>query len=347
MSGKTTPAAQKKTHAVTHGRRRWIPWILLAAGAVIVLAGFYGLWRLERYSQRLEALTLVTKGKYAEAEPLLKQALESNPDDVEVVKGLVKVYRNTKRLAVESEPYLNRWCELAPNDPDAFRARLDLWLLLKNREKALKDARRLLEMDPADVNLRATVASLLLFLGKAAEAEKQILICRAAAPQDRDIQFLLAKIYHVQGRKEKTDTVLQDLLRADPRHGKALLLKGERLWEDKKYEQAIPVLRQVLKDKTLGFKLQKARYFLSQALRFTGNTKEAEKVLQQNRQTEAVEQLVQDSDQQPDNVSLYIKSVKALFDAGLDKRAAERLQKLQKLHPDNKAVRRLFEDYNK
>ena len=65
------------------------------------------------WAQTTNWQTLVAEKKWAAAEPLLLQALNSAPQSVPELEALAQVYRSTGRLA-QADPILDRLVPLAP-----------------------------------------------------------------------------------------------------------------------------------------------------------------------------------------------------------------------------------------
>ncbi len=115
--------------------------LLVAATGLVVIAaaGFYGLQALQRNAARNEALELASRGEYEKAVPLLRQVVSWYPDDPAAARALALAHMLPGMPMGSSEPYLSHWCDVAPDEPEAFRARMRMWTALGRREDALQD----------------------------------------------------------------------------------------------------------------------------------------------------------------------------------------------------------------
>ena len=98
-------------------RRRLAGWLLalLLVGAAAAVA-----WtRYQAGRDRAEGLRAAEAGRFDEAEPLLRRALERAPDDVELLKALAPDLVAAGRLT-EAEPFLSRWAALRADDVERY-----------------------------------------------------------------------------------------------------------------------------------------------------------------------------------------------------------------------------------
>ncbi len=151
--------------------------MLLAVAVLAAVAAAVLGWRWQRAAARRdEGLALAKAGRFAQAEPLLREALERDRDDLAVAVALAtgKVGGDDPATA---EEYLTRWCELRPQDAKPFRMRMELrtrmargqWGTadrLRLAEQAADDGRRVLELDPGDDEARRELAWLLVQVGR-------------------------------------------------------------------------------------------------------------------------------------------------------------------------------------
>src|SRR5207248_9167040 len=103
------------------------PWplpLLLVVVALAAVAVFF-LWRgYQARHERAEGLAAARLGRFRDAEPSLRHALERDPEDVEVIQTLARGLLGTGRYA-EAELPLGRWCILRPDDAKPFKSRMD------------------------------------------------------------------------------------------------------------------------------------------------------------------------------------------------------------------------------
>lgn len=340
----TTPRAVSRFH-----RRVLLASLLITTLAIAAGVGAWvGISHLEHHSRRVEALALVSQGEFAKAEEKLKALHETAPHDVEVLKALIAVLQSRGRLLVDAEPYLTKWCQLEPDNPEPFRHRMELYIGLEKRAEALADGRHILSLDPEDYATRRHVAALLTFTGDFAQAERACRQCLRIDPRDPDVRFLLAQTYDLWGKDRQAEQVLDALLQDHPRHPKALLLKSERLIrstkgsDSERLAQTVAMLRMVEADLDAAQgDRQKARLLLSMTLRRLGKTTEAERFRHKRDLIERAEQMVRDAGQ-TGNDDLILQAAQLLQEAGDVQRAIEILQQLLERHPDNDQARALL-----
>lgn len=228
----------------------WSRWLVTASvAAVAVLLGGLLLIQVRRQEQRVlrtRALTLTQAGQWTEAEKLLQQVYQQNPDDLEVVRALALGQKELGRPAEEAEPILTRWCQLEPNNPQAFRLRLLFWMSRQRQEEALADGLRILELAEDDQEVRQTVVFLLLQAGRPQEALQQCQAGLQHRPNDPDLRQLLARVYHALGQHAQAAQVLEGILAEHPNHLGALLLRGVLYLEAGQADKALPLLERVV-----------------------------------------------------------------------------------------------------
>jgi predicted Zn-dependent protease len=258
--------------------------LAVAAGGAML----FGWPRFQARRERAEGLRVARDGRFADAEPLLRGALDRDPADVEVVKALALGHLGVGQLA-DAETDLSRWCTLRPDDPQPFKLRMDerhrraraapaaddKQRLLR---EALADGQRVLRLDAGE-DVAPEVVWLLVQVGRFDEADRLCRRCRERQPDDAWLSFLLAKIGHARGAAagDEPRILLDGLVRQFPQFAPGLLLRAVLYNEAGEPEKAIPLLRQVAaQDRD---DRQEARYQLGLALARTGQTEEAERLL--------------------------------------------------------------------
>src|SRR4051812_9968364 len=118
-------------------RRRVAPLLALA---VLGAGGYWAFREWDRASERRAALALAERGPGGEAIPALLRCLEREPGNPELLRATVRTQIKTGALLADVEPFTERWCRSAPNDPEPFRVRADLLLRLSRFPEALAAA---------------------------------------------------------------------------------------------------------------------------------------------------------------------------------------------------------------
>jgi tetratricopeptide (TPR) repeat protein len=298
-----------------------------------------GTW-LARRSERRDALQLARQGEFAKAEPMLRRALDRQPNDVDVLKALAQGELSTDKLE-EAEPHLTRWCELRSGETESFRRRIDLWLRLKRVPEAIADARRLLELDPDNDFIRQQLSQWLLMTGQLEDAEAQCRRCLQRQPGQPELSSRLATIYHEMGDNARAESLIDELLQQHPRLPTALLLRAILYDEAGAASKAIPILRQIIADQP-GYRLS-ARYYLSQALAHAGQTDEARRVAAEMERQRAVD--LWSGRGHLANWALEMRMAERLLAVGQNDEAIPILKKILQNEPRCAAAHQLLASY--
>ncbi len=325
--------------------------MLLAVAVLAAVAAAVLGWRWQRAAARRdEGLALAKAGRFAQAEPLLREALERDRDDLAVAVALAtgKVGGDDPATA---EEYLTRWCELRPQDAKPFRMRMELrtrmargqWGTadrLRLAEQAADDGRRVLELDPGDDEARRELAWLLVQVGRFDEAEQACRASLARSPGDPRLLYLLARSLHPQGKRDEAAAALDPVVRDHPQYTDALLLRGVLYREADQPDKAIPLLRQAAAQSQINRK--DCLYQLGLALAAAGQDGEAKRVMAEvellNLQDAVAKGL-------PDNPALKVQVAEALLTAGHAEEAKARLEAVLAESPDFAPAHRVLALY--
>jgi tetratricopeptide (TPR) repeat protein len=308
--------------------------IVLGAGAAGVA---YRLRAGERARERAEALRLTEQGRFAEARPRLRRALEQDANDVEVVKALALSALAAQQFT-EAEAYLARWCALQPDQAEPFERHFGVAQQMGKLDEAVADGERLLDLAPNNLQVQQQILVLLTTNGRHADVER---ICRGQLrqnPRQPHLLYCLAEACHWQGKDDEARRILDQLLQDQPRFTEAVLLRALLYHEAGQNDKAIPLFRQVLAQ-TPDHK--SARYYLSLALARAGQPDEAGGKMSEVLRLQDVERLLIDKDFQPDNLELKARAAEALFQNGRAREGAGLVQEILARDPHNAAALRL------
>jgi predicted Zn-dependent protease len=305
----SSPQVPGESFSAPRRSRRWV--------LVVVLLGMGGAgtaaWLVKRDHGREAALLDARTGRFAEAEPVLRQALVRNPDDIDVLDSLAHGYTATDR-PLDAEPCLSELIRLRPNSAEYLRRRWNIYRKLKRWEPAYADARRLLELDPGDEDLRRKTMSDAFVSGHFADAED---LCRgllAQHPGDRKLTGMLAEIRRARGDDAGAGQILDELIRTDPNDYASLQARGILYDETGHPDQAVPLLRRVFDEDPA--RKRPAGYQLALALGKIGKHAEAQQVLAEVRRLQDVEIASEAMKTQPDNLALHVQLAEDLLRAG-------------------------------
>jgi predicted Zn-dependent protease len=333
-----TPA-QQETRAPT---AKWRHWIIVSALVAATGLGVFFVWRWDRdRAERQEALRTAEHGRFSDAEPLLLRVAQRHPDDLAVVKQLALGYLAANRLA-EAEPYFSRWCEAAgPGDVEPYKQRLVLWRRWHRIQNLPDDARRVLEREPDNRQLRQQLALWLFTIGQFAEAEHECQRLLRASPEDPWILLLQAGLHQRQGRLAAATALADRLVRDRPNFTEAVVLRATLYLDGDQPGEAIPLLRRAAA--VQGPHRREALYQLSAALARTGQTEEAQRVMAEARSLHEME-FWSESDIR-DNPNMQVRLAEELLNAGQLDNAFRLLTKLVQQDPNCAAAHRLLATY--
>jgi predicted Zn-dependent protease len=251
-------------------------------------------------------------GEFARAEPLLKQALERDPDDAEVAEALARGYLAAHDPQVTV--YLSRWVRLRPDDPEPLRLRMEFARKHTQREEAYADGRRLLDFEPDNQQLRRTVMNLAFSVGRFEEAELLCRECLLRQPGDTVLPVTLAEIRRARGDLPGAAAVLDSLLNDHPKLAPAMLVRATIYEESGEPGKAVPLLREVKVSDPR--RRATAAYRLSIALERAGRPDEAREALAELRRLQDVDTFAEAIRTQPDNLDLRVRLAESLLTDG-------------------------------
>lgn len=333
----TTPDALAARASAPRLRR----WGVAAAVVGLLAVGAFVGWRwLQDRTDRREGLRLAGEGRLDAAEPLLRRAFERHPEDVAVVRALALGHLEARRFD-NAQAYLDRWCELRPGEAEPFRHRLDLWMKQMKLAEALADAGTLLRLRPNDFSTRQLSVQLLFLDGRYGGAEAEGLRCLKEQPNNTDLWYLLASIYHGQHRDAEAAELVDRLLKVKPDSTAGLRLRAEIYLDAGQPDPAIRLLKQAAD--APGPEGLSALYQLSLALSRVGREDEGKKALAEMQWRQAMDLWATD-DHRDDNSGLQSRVVEALLAAGKADEAVRFLTDILARKPDAAGTRRLLAD---
>lgn len=186
--------------------------------------------RLQGHSESLlleRALVRAQAGDLDRVEPYLRaRVAEEHPDTVQILaaltRGYVRTYRNPQALFC-----LKVWLEREPDNVEALRSRGFVWERVHNYAQAVRDYRRVLELDASLDDVRLRLANALLEISKAEEAVRHLEYLRQHRPEDPQVLVRLACGWHLLGRSVEARQLLDEVLSEHPHFVPALTGRGQ------------------------------------------------------------------------------------------------------------------------
>lgn len=288
-------------------------WRTIAIVAALAAGLAYPAYRMIESWSRDDALRMARAGKFVEAEPGLRAAIERDPADAEVAEALARGSLEAGRNE-EAERYLELWVAARPDRTEAHRALFEFARKSKNWAKALPAGLRLRELEPNDPQLTRTLVSVAFEAGSMDVAEKLVRELIASQPGNPGFRVTLASILRGRGDGAGSVAILDEVIRDQPTFTPALADRAAAYEESGEPAKAIPLLREVLKsDKQ---RQRSAGYRLSIALERNGQHDEAKKVLDEVRRLQDVSTAEEAMKNQPGDPGLRVRLGAALLAAG-------------------------------
>lgn len=290
-------------------------------------------------------LLRVQQGHLREMEgDLWLQIGEDNPEAPLILETLADAYMKAMMLYRARES-LDRWLRLEPTNVRALA--WHAWVLeaFQNREGALTDYLKVLELAPGNFQARLRLAQILLEESSVQEAAKHIKELLATRPKDAKVQLLVAKLLMLQGNLDEAQGLLDASLTADPRDAEALYERGNLANQQGKSVEAEGWFRRALK---INGAHVKAHYALCLCLQQRpGKEVEAEAELKRyremSREARELPKLLRELDGSPDDANLLASVGRVYFRANNEYFARLFLRRANRVNPENREVREMLD----
>ncbi len=349
-SKKRPPASPEQS---ARSRRSWLVRGGVLGLVLVLSTGAWLFWERKEIARAgKEAIELAQQGRFTEAEPKLRAALEQDPNNRELLRSLALGLLNSPKHLDEADLLLTRWMRTQPAEAAPFRFRMDLRQRRAQQlgsgaeqqqlqELALADGKRVLELDPNDDATAQKVVWLCLGIGRFEDAERVCRRFRERRPDDPWLLYLQARACHALSAGTEAQGLLDRLLSLSPQFMPALLLRAVLHYEADEADRAIPLLRKVIAEDS--GTAQEARYHLSLALARAGQTDEARKVMAQFQRDRFEFDTAQPG--YPDPPAVRVRRAELLFDAGQDDKALAELNAVLREDTEFPSAHRLLAAY--
>jgi tetratricopeptide (TPR) repeat protein len=207
----------------------------------------------------------------APVEQRLRQALDQDPTDADVLEALTKGYARARRWA-DAEEMCTRWLAVRPGRVDVLFERGWIRQEAKKFDKATEDLREVVHRRPEDYDARLLYAHCLLTDARIKETEAELEFCRLLRPERAEPLIGLATCAVERRDFERAQDLLNQALTRDPRSALALHQQGDLYLLRQRYDLAIPVYEQIL---SANARDKQAHLKLAQALRRRGDLGQA------------------------------------------------------------------------
>jgi predicted Zn-dependent protease len=182
--------------------------------------------------------------KYAEAQPILKRAVELDPENLTARFMLARSYvfayhelqiPNFVELTLEQ---LNYIVKKDPRFPAVHHHLALVYINTGEQSKALEELNTEIGFYPGNTQARLELGETLLRLNQYHKAAEQFLIAAKQAPQMPAIQYGLAKAYKADGQTLKAVAAAERCVELDPKFADGHYLLGQLYRETEKPELA-------------------------------------------------------------------------------------------------------------
>jgi Tfp pilus assembly protein PilF len=219
-------------------------------------------------------LRMAQQGDLAEVESrLVGRVLQGHPDSVLILEVLTRAYLANYQLG-QARECVRRWLELEPDRVRAWAFRAEVFERVKDKEQFRASYRRLVELEPENLDYRLTLAGLLTDY-EPGEALEHFAHVRARRGDSPVLLTGLARCLLNLGRPDDARPLLDAVLAEHPDDWAALFERARLAQETGTAEEAEPYIRRAaaLKPNELGI-----LHGLCTCLERLGKRREAEEV---------------------------------------------------------------------
>jgi len=195
-------------------------------------------WR--RTSRRVLTLEWLDGIKLSKRDELI--AAGHDPKALAAIHNNLAILLSSQNRHTEALESLEQTQALAPELPDLDQRRIDRLYQLGRYEECLVLYRKLLDRNPADVQLHKAYNSLLHRLGRLDE----FLASYDRAPQTREILLAKARFLSIQRRSDEVEAIYNTLLARDPLDSAALSGWADNLMAQGRNQEALAIFESVL-----------------------------------------------------------------------------------------------------
>jgi tetratricopeptide (TPR) repeat protein len=213
---------------------------------------------------------------------LLPLTQEESKEAFLAYEALAQGYQRNYLIA-QSLFLLEKWLKRRPNDVRPLLVRGRLWMRVYNRQRAILDYRRALELEPECDEAQRGLAVGLTETSRWNEAVRYWEELQRRHTADLEVRVNLARCWGQLERERQAQQVLQDVLEEHPDHLLALRSLGQIFLQEQKPAEAETWLRRAIRAAPQDYR---THWLLYQALKQQDKTAEAERQLEEAEQVE-------------------------------------------------------------
>ena len=264
-----------------------------------------------------EAIQLINAGESAKAETFCREAVESNPGDVNMVALLGATLLKSRQIT-EAEEFLRKAIELAPSFAKPHEDLGHLLVEHRRPEEAIAVLQTATRLDPQLERAHFNLGKALAMLGKGKEADEAFEKAFDLNPERKKMAH--AAEHHKAGRLDEAERLYDEVLRANPANVDALRMMGVLALETSRFVDAERYLRKAV----------------SYAPDFVGAVIDHGRAFKdQNRFEPAIDCFRCAIDMEPGNVNAHYLLASTLSPAALTYEAIDAFQRTLTLRPNH------------
>jgi tetratricopeptide (TPR) repeat protein len=234
---------------MTRHRTSSVGALALVLGLSVAAAGCgkYSWSKLVAQKSYKDANTMYGASDWKGAAAKYEEALQSDPDKVEIFFYLGNSYDNLYKVSRQGEPendaYIQKalvnYEKAAERGPTAEIRKLALQYLvsaygpekLNDPSKAEPIVQKMIQIDPTDPSNYFALSRIYQDSGRFEEAEQALVKARDARPNDPTVYTTMAGFYNAQGEFNKTMEALHKAAELDPNNPQGYQLLATYYWE--------------------------------------------------------------------------------------------------------------------
>ncbi|MFM8891623.1 MAG: tetratricopeptide repeat protein, partial [Planctomycetia bacterium] len=332
MSARRTRTQEDGSNRPAPPARPWCRRPSTAAAGVILLAVLAGTWFLvmpgggRGRPSRGRLLERAARHDVGAADGIVR-LLDSDPDDLEVVKAVVAL------ALVADDPdaslhWLARWHAVAPDDAVPPRLALEVASRTGRFDAVQTWGARLLSGDGDPIPVLERLVTAELATGSFTEATAHARRLRQLRGDRDDVCLLLARCLQASGLDDEARDMLEPLIRRVPPDAAAAAAWASLSRERRGDEAVVTLLREAIAAAADPAAVQAARHELCRALVEAGRPDEARVVSEEWERFEAARSAVVDAYHRPGDAALRDRVAASLAATRQDGRATELLADL-------------------
>jgi tetratricopeptide (TPR) repeat protein len=176
---------------------------------------------------------------------IYKKMLSLDPKNETLAYNIAVLEYEAGRLK-ESVPYFEQYLESHPDDPEVHRLLLDIFKKSNEEDLVLREARALIRLKPKEIDPYYTIFEILNKRGDYQSVIKEMQQGLTTHPQSTDLREFLILAYLKTGKEALAIEAMKNLLKAKPKDVKMRLQLAELLEKQGKRQEAVEAYESVL-----------------------------------------------------------------------------------------------------